>query len=163
MTEEWNVILSAPNYEASSLGRIRRKVPGAGARAGRILKQAMRSRYLAVTIGGSSKYVHRLVTEAFFGEAPFDGAHAAHRDGDTSHNAVANLYWATPKQNADDKERHHTTARGERCGASKIASATALAIREFSMANTISATATKFGMSRSQVHRIKHAQSWGHL
>lgn len=50
--------------------------------------------------------VHKLVCAAFCGGATSEKWQAAHRDGVKTHNVPANLYWATPSENALDKVRH---------------------------------------------------------
>jgi hypothetical protein len=57
--------------------------------------------------------VHHLVLEAFVGPRPA-GHEAAHGDGDKTNNALANLRWATPKENAADRYRHGTVLFGTR-------------------------------------------------
>lgn len=59
--------------------------------------------------------VHRCVLLTFVGSCP-SGMEGCHRNGNKTDNVLDNLYWATPKQNANDRERHGNTARGERHG-----------------------------------------------
>lgn len=54
-----------------------------------------------------TRYVHRLVLEAFVGPCP-PGMVACHNDGDSANNAVGNLRWDTVKNNIGDKYRHGT-------------------------------------------------------
>jgi hypothetical protein len=117
--EEWRDIPSISGYQASNLGRIRRVVPDQMNRfAGRVLSQASNNGYLRVQITHSSGkrqsvLVHRLVCEAFHGRMPPDKSHCAHIDGTRSNNRPSNLYWATPRENAADRNSHGTTARGD--------------------------------------------------
>lgn len=118
MQEQWKTIQSAPHYEISSLGRVRRSIPDwQGKYAGRILAPSRQRRgYLAHVLctseGRITRKVHRLVCEAFNGPQPDDKPHCAHRDGNVANNTPDNLYWATAQENADDRERHGTTCRG---------------------------------------------------
>ena len=50
----------------------------------------------------SCHYVHRLVLEAFVGPCP-EGMECRHLEGDTANNALSNLAWGTPQENAADK------------------------------------------------------------
>jgi len=72
--------------------------------------------YLSVrlTIGGRRKRfaVHRLVASGFLPERPSQVHEVRHLDGDKLNNAARNLAWGTPKENADDRERHGKTSRG---------------------------------------------------
>ncbi|OKH70800.1 hypothetical protein EB72_24710 [Mycobacterium sp. SWH-M1] len=78
-----------------------------------ILKQSQSSsqdRHLVVNFGaGDRRLVHRMVLEAFHGPCP-PGMVAAHWDDDPRNNAIGNLRWATPSENAYDAVRngsHH--------------------------------------------------------
>lgn len=52
--------------------------------------------------------IHRLLCLAWHGD-PFDGAHAAHRNGTPGDNRPANVYWATPTENRLDAISHGWT------------------------------------------------------
>lgn len=58
--------------------------------------------------------VHRLVAINFLGLPPFAGAEVRHLDGNHMNHSIDNLAWGTRKENAADRERHGTTARGPR-------------------------------------------------
>jgi hypothetical protein len=102
-------------YEVSDHGRVkslrRRKSSGG------LLTQFGRAGYLSVMlcVNGSGKIhlIHRLVLLAFVGPCP-DGKEGAHKDGDPANNRLTNLYWATKKENAADKERHGKFRRAMR-------------------------------------------------
>jgi hypothetical protein len=68
--------------------------------------------------GRRVKYrVHRAVIETFVGPMPRPGMEVRHLDGVKPNNDVSNLAWGTQRDNADDRERHGRTARGQRNGA----------------------------------------------
>lgn len=54
-----------------------------------------------------SRYVHRLVLEAFVGPCP-PGMECRHLNGDSGDNHLRNLQWGTPSENQFDKVRHGT-------------------------------------------------------
>ena len=59
------------------------------------------------------RYVHRLVLEAFVGEAP-PGTEACHWNDDPADNRMENLRWGTPADNMLDKVRngrHHNAVK----------------------------------------------------
>lgn len=58
--------------------------------------------------------VHRMVAAAYLPPRPSPQHELRHLDGDQLNNHVSNLAWGTPKDNADDRERHGRTARGEK-------------------------------------------------
>lgn len=107
--------------------------------------------------------VPRLVLEAFVGACP-DGQQAMHRDGNKSNNAIANLSWGTPKENADDRNAHGTTARGIKIGTAKIDESQAVQILELRReCRSLQSIADQFGISKRQVGRIVHRESWRHV
>lgn len=61
-------------------------------------------------------YVHRLVLEAFVGDAP-PGMHACHWNDDPEDNRLENLRWGTPTENRLDSVRNggHYSARKTHC------------------------------------------------
>lgn len=58
--------------------------------------------------------VHTLVATVFLGDKPTKNHEVRHLDGDKNHNHYQNLAWGTKKENADDRERHGRTSRGEK-------------------------------------------------
>ncbi len=108
MIEEWKTCPSIPEYEASSLGRIRRKVylktmPNGGTRTyggkphyGVAVKKPKRMTFF---FKGKNYKVHRVVCEAFHGPAPFNGAVVMHINEDGHDNRAENLCWGSQKEN----------------------------------------------------------------
>jgi hypothetical protein len=63
--------------------------------------------------GRRRKYrVHRLMASLYLPERPGPGHQIRHLDGDRSNASSVNLAWGTPKQNAEDRDRHGRTSRG---------------------------------------------------
>lgn len=131
ITEEWRLIEAFPEYEVSSLGKVRRAVSRyfinrrTGERyvlipAGKILSPAL-------TDGGrkwvvlSNGIVHKkrtctvatLVCTAFHGPRPSPRHEAAHWGGDSGNDTADNLRWATGKENSEDMLRHGRRPQGE--------------------------------------------------
>jgi hypothetical protein len=93
----WRAIASAPDYEVSDRGDVRRGEWAVASWKGK------RGYYLVnLELPGrdfpSSKHVHELVLEAFDRPRP-PGCQADHVDGDRSNNAISNLEWVTPAEN----------------------------------------------------------------
>jgi hypothetical protein len=99
--EEWRIIPSHPDYEASSLGRIRR---GSLIHKGEVNSHG----YHCVRLRKVRHSTHRLVCEAFHGPCPKGKTDVAHFDGDRLNNAAGNLRWATRAENVADAKRHGT-------------------------------------------------------
>lgn len=104
-------------YEVSNYGRVKsleRVVPHArwGQRrlSGRILKDCANGtghRFVSLWKDKtrSKKYVHRLVLEAFVGDAP-EGHEACHIDDLPANNHLSNLRWGTRSDNLLDRTRN---------------------------------------------------------
>ncbi len=118
MKVRWKVLSDCTQYAVSSDGRVKRL-------GGVVLKPVMIRGYLAVSISGKIRKIHRLVLETFVGPCPV-GFQACHNDGDYSNNSLSNLRWDTAKSNAGDRIRHCTQVRGEVCHSAKFTEAPAV-------------------------------------
>lgn len=113
--ERWAIVPFATNYECSTLGRIRRCVPGLNGQryANRMMSQSLGlGGYPRVNlqIPGRTRHkfftVHRVVLITFKGPPPPDRKLGAHGDGNRTNNRLDNLRWASNKENAADRVRH---------------------------------------------------------
>jgi hypothetical protein len=117
--EDWKQIRTAPDYEVSSLGNIRRAVPDKCGRRLKVLSQSCckATGYPRVNLFVNGKrivrFVHQIVCEAFHGPKPSPTHQVAHYDGTRFNNRADNLRWATPKENAADSIRHGTRPSGD--------------------------------------------------
>lgn len=167
--ELWREIPGHPTYMVSTEGRVKslarivmRPHPKTGKpyefqyRERMLMPSPMSAGYLTVNIGKGERYVHRMVLLAFVGPAP-DGCEACHGNGDRTDNRLANLRWATPLANAEDREAHGTTARGMRSGNAKHPEEVVIAIRMGLIRQ--SEARRLFGMSAGHFQRIRTGQS----
>jgi hypothetical protein len=104
--EAWRPIEGYPDYEVSSLGRVRSLKWGKV----RILKASRGAQdYRAVDLYANrvrvTLLVHRLVARAFLGPRP-DGLETRHLSGDKADNSVANLRYGTHSENMQDRVLH---------------------------------------------------------
>lgn len=121
----------------------------------------------ARTPNGYAKFgdggAHRWVCEQTHGPAPSLDSHAAHSCGNGQSGCVhpKHIRWASPVENALDRDAHGKTMRGEAHYGAKIDKDTAVAIysAKFSGA-TVEQTATKFGISRGATASIWSGQNW---
>lgn len=170
--ERWLPIVGFEDlYEVSDLGRVRsldRKVKR-GSRLltvhGRIMtpsKVGKGYRKVALCCDGEQTHrtVHDLVLSAFRGPRPA-GKEAAHNNGKPADNRLENLRWDTRSGNFLDKNSHGTATIGERHGRRKLTAEDVRVIRAAPGNQDI--IADRFGISRSQVYRIKTGQNWGSL
>lgn len=131
MTEIWQIIPSAPNYMASTLGRVRSvdhwvwggSRVGYYVKAGRILKPGIASNdYPTVALGrGNTRTVHSLVAEAHLGQCP-KGMEIRHKDGNRKNPRLDNLEFGTRGDNIKDAIKHGTrrqAAYAEKSNATK--------------------------------------------
>lgn len=172
-TEVWKTIPFAPDYAASSWGRIMRTAPGKNpmasmAQPGRILRPSARGhkrRYfgLSIIIDGrvSNVNVHRAVCWAFHGPPPTPQHVVAHCDGNGQNNHADNLRWATQSENLADRDLHGTHDRGERNPHAKLTEAAVIAIR--SDTRSEEAIGREYGVSQGHINRIKRRQAWAHV
>jgi hypothetical protein len=106
--------------------------------------------------------VHRVVLEAFVGPCPpgMEGRHAG--DNNKSNNRASNLAWGTPLQNARDKDAHGTSAlcahTGESNGRSVLTIENVIEIRTGREKSDV--LASRFGVSRSQITRVRSGRQW---
>lgn len=113
--ESWRTCTRNNRYEVSDLGRVRHTLTGrvksahsGGGSTGRYLRVSLVSgNRKAGTYKVRPHNVHTLVLEAFAGPAAA-GHVCRHLDGDPTNNALSNLEWGTPLQNARDQHAHGT-------------------------------------------------------
>ena len=157
-------------YSVSNLGRVRSELPvilrrsGAHAKSTKSTLKPSISKshgYVVVNIARYGKrqpyLVHRLVAETFLGPCP-EGMECAHKDGNRANPSLANLRWATPKQNNSDKVAHGTHLSGSKIANSKLSDEDVAAIRSDRRSQKL--IAADFSISQSQVSRIKSGAVW---
>lgn len=165
MLEQWLPIGGWP-YEVSDRGRVRRATSRTNTKAGQVLTPVVRSTgYVQVSLSdGASKKsagVHLLVAVAFVGPPPSPRHEVAHGDGNRANNNKANLRWATAKENAEDRERHGRTARGESIGTAVLTEALVKKIRASGLGYR--AAAREFEIAKTTVTRAMKAVTWRHV
>jgi len=168
--EEWRVCPSNENYQVSSFGRVRRATfsENRKSKPGDIIKQQIANNgYAFVGLWSDGemrrKSVHRLVAYAFLGTAPTASHEVAHKDGRRSNNNVANVRWATRKDNHADKRLHGTSQHGERNGNGKLTAGQVKEILQHPVSTNKSALARKYGVSQVTIGRILRREIWKHI
>lgn len=69
------------------------------------------------TFSGRKRYtVHKLLAHTYLPPCPEDCDQLRHLDGDKTNNTVDNLAWGTAQDNANDREKHGRTSRGDTHG-----------------------------------------------
>ncbi len=160
-------------YDASNLGRIRRSFDAPhrslGVPGGILSPTATWAGYMRVSLSRDgevkSHAVHRLVLSAFCGPEPFEGAQAAHNNGDRGFNHLTNLRWATPKENQKDVDRHGNRCRGEDVHGAVLTEKSVKEIKQrlVSGGERYPQIAKDFGVSVSTIALIKQGKTWKHV
>lgn len=179
--EEWRKIpMLAGVYEASSLGRIRRRSPP---RAGRMISQNRASGgYLkcAVCVDGieMQSATHRFVADAFIGPIP-DGHVVNHKDGIKTNNKPSNLEYVTPAGNSAHAvsmgfvprgirsgryTKPERTARGERVNTAKLTAVQVVELRAaWDDGATLEELMSRFGLGKSGTWAVATRINWRHV
>lgn len=172
MIEEWRPVVGFEGYEVSSIGNIRSyRRPGNGATSlssvPTYVKPKLSKGYFRVNLSVMGKRrnigIHRLVAENFV-DGDFS-LQVAHKDGNALNNRADNLYWATPKQNAEDRIRHGTQVRGSRQHSAVLTDEKVLAIKqEYGLGyGTHKELAQRYGVGKATVTDILASRTWSHV
>lgn len=164
--EEWRDFPDFEDrYEISSLGRVRSKLDG------RIVYQEVHQKtYMRVAFGVGGKTrrrrVHAAVLTAFVGPRP-PGKETRHLDGNGCNNRLHNLAWGTPKENADDQEKHGRRLLGE-AHPDAVFTATQAAffrdvLRTPAACGKVSALARVLGVDGCALRKLRDGKTWKHL
>jgi hypothetical protein len=121
--------------------------------------------YARLRYDGVQRQVSRLVCEAVNGPPPSDDCEAAHSCGNGHLGCVAkrHLSWKTKKGNADDRDRHGRTARGEKNGCAKLTEEEIRTIRSLRGSQTGKEVAKMFGVCPATISAIQLRQKWTHV
>lgn len=161
--ETWRKIPSAPDYDASSHGRIRRRWKR-GRFSGRPLtpeiSNAGYARVGVVVDGRLRKIsVHRAVCEAFHGPPPTGDHECAHGDGNRLHNRPGNLRWATRAENMADCAVYGRARIEENASHSNLTKDAVAEIRAATRSyGFVTRLAKKFGVSKSCIEAVRQPQ-----
>ena len=169
--EIWKSIARNPNYQVSSLGRVRRATHGKGVKQPGLLKVHRDSGgYCWAQLGDTDKgYVSGLVARAFIGPRP-KGLEIDHIDGCQTNNTVSNLEYVTHSENVKRAVARGTIkppiVRGEANGQAKLKDSEVRKIRKvlalrLSPAETAElrrAITRQFNTSQSTISSIKNGR-----
>ena len=169
--EVWKAIPGFPGYEVSDLGRIRsfwKAVSHIGVcfSTPQKIKKVFWDRNGRGYILFKTKRmaVHRCVLLAFIGPCP-KGYQCRHLDGNPQNNQLDNLRWGTPQDNADDRQKHGNTARGEKAGGAKLNPDAVSQIRHLYANGDFNQydLAKLFNVSRPTITAIMTRRNWKHI
>lgn len=161
MTETWKPIGPfAPNYSASSLGRIRND------KRRNVLRPTLFDRgylYVGIPRGDGKRgcvQVHKLINIAFHG-MPEPGQITRHLNCDRTDNRPTNLCWGSYQENAEDGLRNGKTAHGRAMNHGHLTEDQIVAIREERAAGTsIQVLGEKYGVAWAHISAICTGKWW---
>jgi hypothetical protein len=108
--------------------------------------------------------MHRLVAEAFIGEAPFEGALVMHKDDDKTNNHYSNLAWGTTADNVDDKVSKSRHPMGTKMYNAKLTDLDIPLVRGlFNAGWTLSEVGRMFEVSAATIKDIITGRTWKHV
>jgi len=170
--ETWKIIPSYPYYSASSLGRIKRNAGTPRCSKDRVLKQRITNYgYLIVSpLRPNTKQrpitVHRLVLEAFCGDAPSDKHQGNHLNGNKTDNRIENLEWVTRGQNIKHAYDNgfHGHYIGENASSAKLTDKAVIDIlNRIANREYRKDIATLYGISTKTIDDIVCGDHWTHI
>jgi hypothetical protein len=161
--EEWRPFPDIDGIEVSSAGRVRVRVSPNGAVL--LRTRTGSSGYTAVTVNGTSVYVHTLVALAFLGPRPADHV-VVHRDDDITNNHAANLAYATrgeaQKRAYARGTRQPTYGQGKSCRSVGLTEEKVRMIRDNPEVRP-SRFAREFGVTCNCICAVRSGKSWRHV
>lgn len=116
----------------------------------------------------TSRYVHKLVAEHFLEKENEEQIFVIHLDYDKTNNEVTNLKWATKREKELHQFSHPDWAEVVKNRSKNIGKLTEGKVkiikRQLKNKRTrISMIAKRFGVSDTQIHRIKSGENWSHV
>jgi len=123
LVEEWRDVIGFPGYQVSNLGNGRSRwkfgAGGLGDTWHPVKLKATKDGHLQMRLNRKSRYIHRLILEAFIGPCP-KGMECLHADDNPANNALTNISWGTRLKNMEDRSRNGRVPRGDNCSWSKV-------------------------------------------
>jgi len=158
-SEKWKPIPDWPNYEVSSLGRVRgpRKmmrthVAPSGYERVMLSDRPNDRRVMAL--------VHRLVCSAFIGKCP-EKMQVNHKNNVRHDNRIENLEYVTAKQNCHHRKAHGTFPTGSNNGRAKLTSEQVAEIRGRRAAGEkLKPLSEEFGVHQNTIWWVVRGVTW---
>lgn len=159
-----------PRYEVSNFGRLRSLQSDEN---GTIIKgsviQGYRSLNVRLPKGKSfNRYIHKLVAEFFVEKASENHRFVIHKDFDKQNNHFMNLRWVT-KEEMIEHNRENPSVKNKpvpkRTANYKLTETKVIMIKKLlkNENNRLKMIARQFGITHTQLNRIRSGENWGHV
>jgi len=178
--EEWKnieIVASRPSrrkYAISNYGRVVSFIESI--ETGKLLKLGIIEGYSVLSLGDKkikhSRCVHKLVAHYFLPEPETDQTFVIHYDFDKLNNSVKNLQWATRKQ-VLEHQNHNPKVQQARKNITRRQKGPKLtekkvkrlkkAMNDPNRKRTYKQIAKSYGISETQLYRIKSGRDWAHV
>ena len=171
-SERWKEIdfesnLHHDKYEVSHLGRA--KSYAIDKENGRVLKGGNVNGYRCITVKFGDEitrqyYVHRLVAETFLKKENKEQHYVIHLDYKKQNNIIYNLHWATEQELVAHNNKNPEVVKRRTTGY-KLTEADVRVIKRLlkSHKTRLSMIAKRFGITHTQLNRIRSGENWGHV
>jgi len=170
--ERWKEIdfgINLPHikYEVSNMGRI--KSYAICKETGKILKGGIVNGYRSISVKFGDDmirqfYVHRIVAETFMAKDHKDQHYVIHLDFNKDNNTVFNLKWATEEEVVEHNNKNPEVLLKRTTGY-KLTESDVRVIKRLlkSHKTRLSMIARRFGITHTQLNRIRSGENWGHV
>jgi hypothetical protein len=155
------------NVHISNFGRIRSfKTSRKG---GKIIGGSWLSGYNIIVLRMKDEkrktvFIHKLVAEYFIDEKPEDASFVIHLDYNRRNNHYQNLKWVNRKQLSEHR-RNDEEYDKKKVRNSKLTETQVIRLKKMLKRGTIRPyrIAQQFGITHTQLNRIKNGENWGHI
>ena len=183
--ERWASIVfdgveNPPRYDVSTYGRLRSHqsvvVANRGyttsSTEGRLIKGSVIQGYRSLNIrsGGKTlnRYVHKLVAECFIERGRLDQTFVIHTDYDKQNNVHTNLQWATKDEMIQHNRNNPSLLNrpaAQRTRNYKLTESKVKIIKKLlrNDKNRLKMIARQFGITHTQLNRIRSGENWKHV
>jgi len=170
--ERWREIdfesnLSHNKYEVSHLGRI--KSYAIDKVNGRILNGGLVNGYRCITVKFGEVitrqyYVHRIVAETFLKKDNKHQYYVIHLDFNKQNNVIYNLQWTSEEDLVAHNNKNPNVLKRRTTGYKLTESEVRVIKRLLNSHKTrLSMIAKRFGITHTQLNRIRSGENWGHV
>lgn len=180
--EKWVLIVfegveNPPRYEVSNYGRLRSfqtgaRQEGSANTKGTIIKGSVIQGYRSLNIRSEGKtlnrYVHKLVAEHFLTRDQPDQTFVIHLDHDKQNNYYQNLKWVT-KETMIEHNRNNPSLKNRTIPRPtsnyKLTESKVKIIKKLlrNDKNRLKMIAKQFGITHTQLNRIRSGENWKHV